>query len=69
MMLVILATLAQVTDGLTFAVVVRDVPIAAEANPIARALMESAGLAGVLGYKAVGAAIIAALAYRLRHRS
>lgn len=68
MTLVILAALAQVADGLTFAVAVRDVPIAAEANPIARALMESAGLAGVLGYKAAAVALIGALCYRFRGR-
>ena len=68
MTLVIAVALTQLLDGATFALAMRDVPLAAEANPIARAVAEAAGLAGVLGYKAVGAALIVALAYRLRHR-
>lgn len=68
MSLVAFVALTQVMDGLTFAIAMTVVPIAAEMNPIARHLMESAGLAGALGYKAAGAALIVALCYRLRHR-
>ncbi len=58
------AVLVQITDGLTFAAGLRwGLPIEVEANPVARHLYGSFGIAGVIDVKlAVVAGIILALA-------
>ena len=62
------AVLVQITDSLTFAAGLRSgIPLEAEANPVARHLYGSFGIAGVIDVKlAVVAAIILALALAQR---
>lgn len=59
-----MAVLVQITDGLTFAAGLRwGLPIAVEANPVARHVYGSFGLAGVIDAKlALVAAIVLAIA-------
>lgn len=68
MMPLALVAAAQAADLLTFLIVVRVVGIASEQNPLARALYEGYGPAGVVALKVAALVAIIAIAYRLRHR-
>ncbi len=66
----LVAVAAQLADAVTFAVAVRaGVPLADEANPIARAIYPVIGLGGVVDLKLAGLAVLVlllALSERLR---
>ena len=56
---------AQLADLLTFVCMTRVLPISAEGNPFAVLIFQHAGWLGVVGFKAVGIALLIAIALRL----
>ena len=58
----VVAVVAQLTDGLTFAAGIRSgIPLEAEANPLARLLFGEFGMLGVIGFKLAAVALVLGL--------